>query len=105
MATKLFNHPETHQRLLSSMAEDVQPDKTADKLAVIRLLKFSVYGFSTHSCNPQRMIFTDSRAALKLNRQIHYRFSLLTSVSLHVSQEKSHFLVEISLRPRRSSVA
>ena len=45
------------------MVEDVQPDKTADKLAVIRLLKFSVYGFSTHSCNPQRMIFTHSRAA------------------------------------------
>jgi hypothetical protein len=63
MASKLFNHPETHQRLPRSVVENVQPDKTADKLAVIRLLEFTVYGLSTHSCNPQHMIFTHSRAA------------------------------------------
>jgi hypothetical protein len=35
------------------VVENVQPDKTADKLAVIRLFRFSAQGFSTHSCNPQ----------------------------------------------------
>jgi hypothetical protein len=53
MASKLFNHPKAHQRLSRCVVENVQPDKTADKLAVIRLLRFSVQGFSTHSCNPQ----------------------------------------------------
>jgi hypothetical protein len=42
--------------------ENVQPDKTADKLAVIRLLSFFVKGFPTLSCNPQLTIFTQKRA-------------------------------------------
>jgi hypothetical protein len=63
MASKLFNHPKAHQRLLSCVVENVQPDKTADKLAVIRLLGFSVQSFPTHSCNPQFMILTHKRAA------------------------------------------
>jgi hypothetical protein len=70
MASKLFNHPETHQRLPRSVVENVQPDKTADKLAVIRLLEFTVYGLSTHSCNPQHMIFYSqpSRASSAIGR-------------------------------------
>src|SRR5258708_29574390 len=63
MASKLFNHPEAHQRLLRCVVENMQPDKTADKLTVIRLLKLSVEGFSMHSCNPQLMLLTHKRAA------------------------------------------
>src|SRR6266403_5571465 len=42
MPSKLFNHPEAHQRLLRCVVENVQPDKTAYKLEVSRLLRFAV---------------------------------------------------------------
>jgi len=67
MAPKLLDHPEAHQRLLRGVVENVQPDKTANKLAVIRLLaSFSEWGFSVHSGNPQFMILTYNQEALQV---------------------------------------
>ena len=102
VAPKLFNHPEAHQRLLCGVMENVQADKTADKLTVIRLFKFSVEGLSTHSCNPQRTILTTTETRIKYNRPIHYRISLLTGVSLHVQSRSVLIVVAISRRPGRS---
>jgi hypothetical protein len=65
--SQLFNHPEADQRLLGCVVENVQPDKTADKLAVIGLLAaFSGWGFSTHSRNPQLVILTYNQRALQV---------------------------------------
>ena len=104
MASKLFNHPETYQRLLRSMVKNVQPDKTADKLAVIRLIGFFMQGIPTHPCNPQLTILPHNQGAHQADKLFHYRLSLLTNVSMDVQSRKSCLWLTFRLRPRRSPV-
>jgi hypothetical protein len=63
MASQLFNHPEAH-RLLRCVVENVQPDKTADKLAVIRL-SVVVPDFASTQTKPKGGSTYDERARRK----------------------------------------
>src|SRR5277367_5991059 len=102
MASQLFNHPEAHQWLLRCVVENVQPDKTADKLAVIRLLKFSAQGFSRHSCNPQLTIFTQNRATHQVESAIALSRFVIDKRYPSRSVKKASVVVEISSGHRPS---